>query len=87
MYYANSPFQQKEAIYIDGMDKTTDIQSYSFLGEKFIVSFKSSNKKYMYNKNKIQVIKSALQSKKVQTTFNYLKAIGDAVKFHWIVIT
>ncbi len=39
-------FSQKEAIYIDGKDKTSDIQSYSFVGEKCIVAFKSSNKKY-----------------------------------------
>jgi hypothetical protein len=79
MYNANSPFQQKEAIYIDGKDKTTDIQSYSFVGEKCIVAFKSSNKKYTYNRDKIQIVKSALQSKKAQTAFNYLKAIADAV--------
>ncbi len=70
---------KKEAIYIDGKDKTSDIQSYFFVGEKCIVAFKSSNKKYTYNKDKVQIIKSALQSKKAQTTFNYLKAIADAV--------
>ena len=79
MYNANSPFQQKEAIYIDGRDKTNDIQSYSFEGDKCIVAFKSSHKKYTYNKDKVQVIKSALQSKKAETTFNYLKTIADAV--------
>jgi len=72
-------FSQKEAIYIDGKDKTSDIHSYSFVGEKCIVAFKSSNKKYTYNKDKVQIIKSALQSKKAQTTFKYLKAIADAV--------
>ncbi|RKF38916.1 hypothetical protein BCY89_26585 [Sphingobacterium siyangense] len=79
MYNTNTSFQQKEAIYIDGKDKTSDIQSYSFVGEKCIVVFKSSDKKYTYNKDKVQVIKSALQSKKTQTAFNYLKAIADAV--------
>lgn len=69
----------KEAIYIDGKDKTSDVQSYSFVDEKCIVAFKSSNKKYTYNKDKVQIIKSALQSKKADTTFNYLKTIADAV--------
>lgn len=58
MYNTNSSFQQKEAIYIDGKDKTSDIQSYSFVGDKCIVAFKSNNKKYTYNKDKVQVIKS-----------------------------
>ncbi|WP_286753987.1 MULTISPECIES: hypothetical protein [Sphingobacterium] len=79
MLNANSSFRQKETIYIDGKDKTKDIQSYSFVSEKRIVAFKSSNKQYTYNKDKVQIIKSAFQSKKAATTFNYLKAIADAV--------
>lgn len=31
-------FLPKEAIYIDGKDKASDIQSYSFVGEKCIVT-------------------------------------------------
>jgi len=72
-------FLPKEAIYIDGRDKTSDIQSYSFVGEKCIVAFKSSHKKYTYNKDRVQIIKSALQSKKAETIFNYLKEIADTV--------
>jgi hypothetical protein len=40
MFNANSSFQQKEAIYINGRGKTSDIQSHSFVGEKCIVAFK-----------------------------------------------
>lgn len=73
--YNTNKFVLKEAIYIDGKDKTNDIQSCSFVGEKCIVAFKSSNKKYAYNKDKVQIIQSALQSKKAVTTFNYLKQL------------
>ncbi|MGE8377430.1 MAG: AAA domain-containing protein [Sphingobacterium sp.] len=78
MHSTNS-FSSKEALYIDGKEKTSDIHSYSFVGEKCIVEFKGSNKKYTYNRDRVQVIKSALQNKKAETTFNYLKEIADAV--------
>ena len=60
---------KKQVIYIDGKDKTDEIESYSFVGNKCIVVYKNNNKSYSYGQGKVQIVKSAVQSKKSETIF------------------
>lgn len=75
---SNKPLK-KQAIYIDGKDKTDEIQSYSFVGNKCIVVYKNNNKPYSYGQGKVQIVKSAIQSKKAETIFCYLKEVADSI--------
>ncbi|MGK4791527.1 AAA domain-containing protein [Elizabethkingia anophelis] len=70
---------KKNAIYIDGKDKTDEIKSYSFLDSKCVVVYKSSNKSYSYPQSRIKIVKSAIQSQKAENVFNYLKEIANTV--------
>lgn len=66
----------KEMIYIDGKDRTDEIKSYSFEGNKCIVVFNYNGKSYSYSKNKIRIVKPPAQTKSI---FNYLKDIVDTI--------
>lgn len=79
MYSSPNTFLKKHAIYIDGKDKTDEIQSYSFIGNKCIVAYKNSTKSYSYGQSRVRIVKSAIQSKKAETIFNYLKEIANTI--------
>lgn len=50
----NTPLHLKsQAIYIDGKDRTDEIESYSFKGGKCVVIYKNNGKSYSYHQNKI----------------------------------
>ena len=66
---------KKQAINIDGKDRTDEIESYSFEGDKCMVIYKNNSKSYSYQRSKIQIIKSAIQTKESENIFNYLKLI------------
>ncbi|AZA92974.1 putative DNA helicase [Chryseobacterium nakagawai] len=70
---------RKEAIYIDGKDKTDEIESYSFEGNKCVVVYKSSGKAYSYPQHRIKMVRSAIQSERAGNIFSYLKAIAESV--------
>lgn len=70
---------RKEAIYIDGKDRTDEIESYSFEGNKCVVVYKSSGKAYSYPQHRIKMIRSAIQSERAGNIFSYLKAIAESV--------
>lgn len=68
---------KKQAINIDGKDRTDEIESYSFEGDKCVVIYKNNSKSYSYQRSKIQIIKSAIQTKESENIFNYLKEIAE----------
>jgi superfamily I DNA and/or RNA helicase len=73
----NSTPLKKELIYIDGKDKTDDIQSYSFVDKRCVVVYKYNNTSYAYNKSRIEIVKSGIKSKKAETVFIYLRRIAE----------
>jgi len=73
------PLLKSQAIYIDGKDRTDEIESYSYTGENCKVIYKNNGKSYTYNKSKIQIIQSALQTQKAESIFSYLKEIADTI--------
>ncbi|MDS1032772.1 AAA domain-containing protein [Porphyromonadaceae sp. NP-X] len=79
----NKPLK-KELIYIDGNNKTDDIDSYRFIGlgsnkDKCAIKFKNNDKEYVYSANKVNIVKSAINSEKSNNLFQYLNQIADAV--------
>ncbi|AZA54050.1 AAA domain-containing protein [Chryseobacterium sp. G0201] len=70
---------KSQAIYIDGKDRTDEIESYSFEGNKCVVTYKSNGKSYSYHQSKIKIIKSALQTQKAENIFNYFKEIAETI--------
>ncbi|QQD13411.1 AAA domain-containing protein [Sphingobacterium sp. UDSM-2020] len=68
-----------ESIYINGSDKTSEIQSFSFVADKCLVIFKNSNKQYSYERSKVQIVKSAIQSKRAEDVFVYLTEIAATI--------
>lgn len=63
---------RKEAIYIDGKERTAEIESYSFEGNTFIVVYKSSGKAYSYPQHRIKMVRSAIQSERAGNIFSYI---------------
>jgi superfamily I DNA and/or RNA helicase len=70
---------KKEAIYIDSKDRTDEILSYSFEGNKCVVVYKNSGKAYSYPQHRVKVVRSAIQSVRAENIFSYLKAIAASI--------
>lgn len=70
---------KSQAIYIDGKDRTDEIESFSLEGNKCVVIYKSNGKSYSYHQNKIRIVKSAIQSEKAGSIFSYLKEIAQTI--------
>ncbi|MCC6721255.1 MAG: AAA family ATPase [Bacteroidia bacterium] len=75
---------KEELIYIDGSNKTDDIVSYRFIGmgfnkDKCAIKFKNNNKEYIYNADKVKIVKSAINSEKSNNLFQYLSEIAETV--------
>lgn len=73
----NTPLLKYRAIYINGKDRTEEIESYSFEDGKCIVVYKNNYKSYSYHQSKIEIVKSALQTQKSADIFSYLKAVAE----------
>lgn len=76
--YTTQKLKQK-AIYIDGKNRTDEIESYSFEGEQCMVTYKNNGKAYSYPQSRIKIIKSAIQSQKAGDIFSYLKEIAKSI--------
>ncbi|WP_051686243.1 AAA domain-containing protein [Chryseobacterium hispalense] len=70
---------KSQAIYIDGKDRTDEIESYSLEGNKCVVIYKSNGKSYSYHQSKIKIVRSAIQSEKAGSIFSYLKEIAGTI--------
>lgn len=70
---------KNHAVYIDGKDKTDEIDSYSVQGNRYVIVYKSSDKSYTYDQTRVKIVKSAIQNKKAERIFSYLKEIADTV--------
>ncbi|MDR6514627.1 AAA domain-containing protein [Chryseobacterium camelliae] len=73
-----SPLQSK-AIYIDGKDRTDEVELYTFDGSRCVVTYKNSDKSYSYHQDKVKIVKSAVQSVEARSVFSYLKQIAETV--------
>lgn len=65
-----------ESILIKGIDKTKDVLSWKPLGHKIEIIFKNNSKRYLYNRNDVKIIKSALANPLIEHRFLYLKEIS-----------
>lgn len=74
-----TPHLKSQAIYIDGKDRTDEIESYSMEGGKCVVVYKNNGKSYSYHQSKIEILKSALQTQKAESIFSYLKEIAETI--------
>lgn len=79
MQNANAFKIKKQAVYIEGKDRTDEIESYIFEGGKYKITYKSNGKTYNYHPDKIEIIKSAIQSEGTDQVFNYLKSIAEEI--------
>ncbi|MBW8523835.1 AAA family ATPase [Chryseobacterium chendengshani] len=79
MHKNTSPQLKSQAIYIDGNERTDEIESYSFEGGKCVVVYKNNGKSYSYHQNKIQIVKSALKTQKAENIFSYFKEIAETI--------
>lgn len=79
MYSTSDTKLNSQAIYIDGKDRTDEIESYSFVGGKCMVVYRSNGKSYSYHQDKVQIVKSAIQSQKAESIFSYLKEIAQTI--------
>ena len=70
---------KSQALFIDGKDRTDEIESYAFEGNKCLVTYKNNGKTYAYHRNKVKIVNSALQSSESASVFSYLKKIAEAV--------
>lgn len=70
---------QSQAIYIDGKDRTDEVELYTFERGRCLVTYKNSDKSYSYHQDKVKIVKSAVQNAEAQSVFSYLKQIAETV--------
>ncbi|MDQ8004044.1 MAG: AAA domain-containing protein [Pedobacter sp.] len=70
---------KRELIYINEIDKTNEIEKYSYRDDRCVVIFKNSPKEFSYSKNKVKIIATAVSSDRAFNVFNYLKEIANTV--------
>lgn len=70
---------KREMLYIDGIDRTNEIERYSYQGDRCIVVFKNNNKPFSYGKNRARIVKTAVSEDKAFKVFNYLEEIAETV--------
>ena len=76
----STPRQLKnQALYIDGKDRTDEVESYSMEAGKYVVNYKNNGKSYSYPSSRIEIVKSAIQSQKAGDLFSYLKDIAESI--------
>ncbi|WP_262152683.1 AAA domain-containing protein [Chryseobacterium foetidum] len=77
MQKSTSQKLDKQAIYIDGKNRTDEVESYSLEGAKCVVTFKNNGRSYSYHQSKIKIIKSAFVNERAKNIFCYLKEIAE----------
>ncbi|WP_118196906.1 AAA domain-containing protein [Albibacterium indicum] len=70
---------QRELIYINGKDETGRVVSYSYQAKKCVIAFRNSDKPYLYNADKVKIVKTAISEDEAFNIFSYLEKIADTV--------
>lgn len=70
---------KRKLIYIDGIEVTDRIDSYSDYGDKCGIVFKNRDTKYTYNRKRIRIVKTAISEDSANSIFIYLNKIADIV--------
>jgi len=70
---------KRKLIFIDGVDRTDEIQSLSYCDDKCVIIYKSSSKEYSYNRDRTKIVKSAISEDAPNSVFTYLTRIAEAV--------
>ncbi|MDR3340628.1 MAG: DUF2726 domain-containing protein [Candidatus Symbiothrix sp.] len=66
-------------IIIKGIDKTNSVKSWRQIGDKIEITFCNDEKNYLYKKQNVEIISSALLNKNAKQRFEYLKRIATAI--------
>ncbi len=70
---------KRDLIFIDEIDKTDEIEKYSYRGDKCVIVFKNNNKEFLYSKNRARIVRTAVSGENAFKVFNYLKEIANTV--------
>ncbi len=70
---------KRELIFIDGVNKTDEVHSFSYRDDKCVIIYKNSNREYSYSRNRVKIVKSAISDNKPNTVFTYLLKIAETI--------
>lgn len=70
---------KRELIYIDGKDRTDDIDKFSYIDDRCVVVFKGSNKEFFYSKKRAEIVHTAISNDYAYQVFKYLKEIAETI--------
>lgn len=66
-------------IYLKGEDKTHSVKHYEHIGNKYNVTFKSG-RGYSYSEDNVQIVESALNVKRNNDCFEYIKSLASSIE-------
>ena len=66
-------------IYLKGEDKTDSVKHYQHIGNKYDITF-TNGKSYTYNEDNVQIVESALNVKRNNDCFEYIKSLSSAIE-------
>jgi len=70
---------KSESIFIDGVNRTDEIESFKYRDGKYFITFKSNKKTYCYSRHRTAIRRTAISDRKSNNVFLYLKKIAEAV--------
>ena len=70
---------KRDLVYIDGKDETNRVASYSYRGDKCVITFKNNDTEYSYSRDRAKIVKTAISNDKAYSVFSYLRNIADTV--------
>lgn len=66
-------------IYLKGEDKTDSVKHYQHIGNKYDITF-TNGKSYTYSEDNVQIVESALNVKRNNDCFEYIKSLSSAIE-------
>ncbi|HWZ04181.1 MAG TPA: AAA domain-containing protein, partial [Mucilaginibacter sp.] len=70
---------KRELIFIDGVNKTDEIHFFSYRDDKYVIIYKNKDKEYSYNRNRVEIVKSAISDNEPNSVFTYLAMIAKTI--------
>lgn len=70
---------KRDLIYIDDIDKTSEIESYEVVDNKISVRFKNGKKSFLYGRRRVRIVKAVPTSDIANTIYSYIKELAEVV--------
>ncbi len=70
---------KRELIFIDGVNKTDEVNFFSYRDDKCVIVYKNNTREYSYSRNRVDIVLSAISDNGSNIVFTYLTKIAETI--------